>query len=77
MKPEQLESIVSHRIRDLRLLRGMTQQDLAEAIGVHAPHISDLERGIKSPTVGTLAKLAEALDVEPEALLSENCQMVA
>lgn len=74
MRPEQLEYRVSQRIRELRTLRGMSQSELAAEVGCQKPHISDLERGIKSPGIATIAKLAEALDVEPEELFSEILQ---
>lgn len=76
MNPEQLESLVSQRIRDLRIHRGMTQSELAEKIGSKKPHISDLELGKTSPGLGVIAKLAQALGVEPEEILSESCELV-
>ena len=75
MKPQQLESRVSGRIRELRHLRGLSQTELANKIGCQKPHVSDLERGVKSPGIATIAKLAEALEVEPEELFSESLQI--
>ncbi len=77
MKPEQLEKRVSTRIRDLRIARDMTQADLAKKLHTQAPYISDIERGIRSPGVAMVAKLAEALGVEPEEIFSEVCELVA
>lgn len=77
MKPEQLETLVSHRIRELRIFRGLTQSELAEKIGSKKPHISDLELGKTSPGLGVIAKLAQALGVEPEEILSENLELVS
>lgn len=77
VKPEKLERLVSNRIKQLRLAAGLSQAGLADAIEAHAPYISDLERGIKSPSVGMCAKLAEALGCEPEDLFTENCELVA
>ena len=77
VKPEQLETLVSHRIRELRIFRGLTQSELAEKIGSKKPHISDLELGKTSPGLGVIAKLAQALGVEPEEILSENLELVS
>lgn len=76
LKPEQLESLVSHRIRELRILRGMTQSELAEKIGSKKPHISDIELGKTSPGLGVIAKLSQALDVDPDDILSKTLELV-
>lgn len=60
----------------LRLLRRrlhLTQQDLAEILGVYQPYISDLERGIVVHVYpATLDALAEALGVTMEELVGEQ-----
>jgi transcriptional regulator with XRE-family HTH domain len=50
------------RLRELRIARGLTQPDLAAHVGTSASNISDLERGVKVPTLTTVARLADALD---------------
>jgi len=49
------------RLREMRIERGLTQPDLARHVGTSASNISDLERGIKVPTLTTIARLANAL----------------
>lgn len=49
------------RLREMRIERGLTQPDLAGLVGTSASNISDLERGIKVPTLTTIARLANAL----------------
>lgn len=61
--------------KNLRLLReelNMSQEDLAEATGLHRTYISGLERGVRNPTVRILEKLADALKTSPASLLSER-----
>ena len=50
-------------IRTLRRQRGLSQEALADATDLSRPYISQLERSLKSPSLRTLARLAEALDV--------------
>lgn len=46
--------------------RGWSQTDLAEAIGSRQPVISRLERGGGNPSLQTLTKIAQALDLSLE-----------
>ena len=53
---------IGARIRELRKLRGISQEALARRTGLSRPYLSTLERtGGANPTVETLAILAEAL----------------
>ncbi len=47
----------------------MTQEQLALEAGVERSYVSDLERGTRNPSVRLLGRLAEALGIEPKALL--------
>ena len=57
-------------ISDLRREAGLSQEVLAEKAGVHRTYISQLERGLKSPTLAVLLKLATALEVKPSEIIS-------
>jgi ribosome-binding protein aMBF1 (putative translation factor) len=52
------------QIIKLREQRGMTQADLAKAIGTRQANVSRLERFDTNLTLGTLEKVAEALGVK-------------
>ncbi|MCV3265196.1 helix-turn-helix transcriptional regulator [Vibrio harveyi] len=49
--------------KEIRKKKALTIQELAEISGVSEGHVSRLENGLKSPTISTLEKLANALDV--------------
>lgn len=62
--------LFGERLRELRKKRSMTQVELAERSGVPQNHISTIERGAKLPTIGTLIRLAAALQCKVTALVS-------
>src|ERR1044072_8781423 len=50
------------RVRDIRGLRRMTQEHLAERTGMPRSQLSDIERGRKNITLESLHRLARRLD---------------
>ena len=64
----QLARYVGIQIRNLRTEAGLTQSRLAEFVGVSDEHISRLERGEKTPSLGMIGRIAEALQVPPSRL---------
>ena len=60
------------RLREARLRREMSQEDVAEALGIHPMTISKYERDQQDPNTARLAALAEALDVSSDWLLTEH-----
>ena len=59
-----LGSIIRRRRRQLEL----SQQEIAKRVGVRANYIGYLERDMRRPSTGVLAKLAKALDLDREEL---------
>lgn len=49
---------------------GVSQEELGVRADLHRTEISQLERGLRVPRIDTLIKLAGALEVSPDALLS-------
>ena len=62
---------VGQRLKAVRRERGMTLKQVAESSGMSPTHISEIERGKTSPTVGALRKIARALGKET-AFFVEN-----
>lgn len=54
-------------LRRIRLLRGMTQKELAEKIGISEPALRGYELGIRYPKERHVDAMAHALKVRPEA----------
>jgi Predicted transcriptional regulators len=61
--------VIGSRIKIKRVEAGLSQKELAQAIGVSPPAINRFEKGIKSPSIETLAKLASSLGVSSDYLL--------
>lgn len=59
------------RIREERLKKGLTQEQLAEKVDISLNFMSLIENG-KNMSVQTLVNLANALDVSIDYLLNEN-----
>ena len=64
--------ILASNVYRLRKDSGLTQEQLAEAVGVRQPRIAEVERGDANPRLDTLAKLAFALGVPAFALLDPD-----
>lgn len=50
-------------LRELRVQRGMTQEELAAKAKMHRNYIGGLERGEKSPTIKSVGRLIAVLGV--------------
>jgi len=58
-------------MRDARHRRGLSQEALADEAGVHRTYVSLLERGLKSPTLDVILKMARVLDVSAAKLIAD------
>lgn len=56
------------RIRELRKSKNLTQERLAELVGIGTANISYIETGRFAPSIETLAKLSEVFGVSPYEL---------
>jgi len=68
--PPELVAFVGRRIKALRLARGLTQDAVAEALGIASKNVQRLEAGRQNLTLKTLSHVADVLDVEPYELLT-------
>jgi len=59
-------------LRGHRLRQGYSQEELAHQVGLDRTYISMLERGLRQPTLSTIVRLSEALDMRPEDLVADS-----
>ena len=67
-----MRKLVGRNVRRARRERQLTQEQLADVSGFGQQYISDLERGLRNPTVVTLYELAQALATTPTDLLKPD-----
>src|ERR687893_1809994 len=70
MSLNEAASCLGARVRELRHERGLTLKALGRRAGLSHPFLSQLERGLARPSVGSVERIATALDVPVGALWS-------
>ena len=70
----EIKKLLGTRIREVRILRNLTQEDLSELTDIGASSISKIESGHFHPTDEHLEKIANALKIEPYKLYMFNHQ---
>lgn len=63
---------VGRRIKKIRESRFMTLKDVERKANISATHISEIERGMTSPTINILIRIAEALEKDPSYFVEEE-----
>ena len=59
-----IKQMIGARIKEIRTKRGMTQDRLSEKMDINPKYLSSIERGKENPTLDTLIRLSESLEVE-------------
>lgn len=63
---------IGRNIRMVRKATGISQTELANRVGNNKSAISRYENGMQKPSLDTLMRVADALDVDPADLLKEK-----
>lgn len=66
---QTVKELLGMRVREVRKLRQLSQERLAEKVGVDPKQISRIEGGKSAPSLETLESLARSLQVEMKDLL--------
>ena len=62
---QTLNLAIAKTISELRQTAGLSQEELGHLAEIHRTYVSQIERGLKSPTVQVLFQIAEALKTQP------------
>jgi len=65
----QLLEVFARRMREVRLDKGLSQEALAHDAGLDRTYISGCERRLRNPSLISIEKIANALDVPASELL--------
>ena len=62
---------LGQNLKRLRLDKGWSQEELAHQSGIHRTYVSDLERGVRNPTIKIVEQLALTLNVTAGTLVED------
>jgi len=65
------KQMIGARIKDIRTKKKLTQEQLAEKIEINPKYLSSIERGLENPTLNTLIKLSESLNVNLDDIFNQ------
>lgn len=66
------KDLIGKRIREARNKRKLTQEQLAEKADITIVYLSEIERGVKLPSLTVFVAIAEALRVSTDSLLRDE-----
>ena len=69
MRLADIKCELGRRVRDARLKKNWSQEELGFRAGLHRNYVGGIERGERNVGVESIAKLARALGVRPRDLL--------
>jgi transcriptional regulator with XRE-family HTH domain len=61
--------IFAARLRQIRQIKGLSQEELADRAGLHRTYVGSVERGERNISIDNIECLAKALDIDIIALL--------
>jgi two-component system response regulator len=72
MSPDQHETVLFGKaVRKQRFELGISQEELADRASLHRTYISDVELGLRNPSLKSITKLARALKLSPSTLFGD------
>ena len=63
---------LGNKIREARTMKGYTQQELSRIADIGEMYLSEIERGVKMPSMNVFIKLIIALDISADYVLRDE-----
>lgn len=60
-----------NKLKEARMKKGYTQQQLSRAADINEMYLSELERGVKMPSMNVFIKLIDALEISADYILRD------
>ncbi|WP_089652253.1 helix-turn-helix domain-containing protein [Halobacillus sp. SY10] len=67
----EVRQIFGQRLKNIRLEKGLSQEEVAFRSGFDRTYISGMERGLKNPFLITIESQADALDVNTDSFFKD------
>ena len=69
---EKYLQLIGNKIAELRKLKGISQYKLAKLVMMEQSNLARIEKGLTNPTIKTLLKISDALEVKLSDFFSED-----
>lgn len=66
--------IFASRLRQIRQIKGLSQEELADRAGLHRTYVGSVERGERNISIDNMECLANALEIDIIELLKEGLE---
>ncbi len=69
MTDDQIKKIIGKNLQDARKKIRLTQQEVADEVGIEANHYAKIEQGLAIPALMTLRKILKAINAKSSKIL--------
>lgn len=66
--------VFASRLRQIRQVKGLSQEELADRAGLHRTYVGSVERGERNISIDNIERLAKALEIDIIELLKEELE---
>lgn len=67
-----LNEIIGKNLKELRIRKNLSQEELAKEIGISSSNLREIEYGSGNPTILTIERIAEGLNITTSVLVSSD-----
>jgi transcriptional regulator with XRE-family HTH domain len=60
----EARKVFASRLRQIRQVKGLSQEDLADRAGLHRTYVGSVERGERNISIDNIERLAKALEID-------------
>lgn len=72
--PSNARRVFAQRLRQIRQIKMLSQEELADLAGLHRTYVGSVERSERNISIDNMERLAKALEIDITALLREDIE---